>query len=104
MATKRQGKVLYFIKGMKPSEAQLEKAEKLEGLVAFRNVNLFDVNDPIEEGVTHVAGYVPQKYREAKGITVVSTKDMPSGEKTEKPETPEVKDNGGKSTKPADNK
>ena len=93
MATKQQGKVIYFIKGRKPSKEQLAKADKMNGVVAFRNVNLFDPNDPIEFGVTHVAGFVPEKYRKVEGIEVISTKDPASS-------AGEGGEGGGKGTAP----
>lgn len=59
---KYQRKTLYFVSGPKPTDAQLDEANDLEGLVVFRNAHKVDP-DGVCEPFDDVAGDVPPLYR-----------------------------------------
>ena len=67
MRTEKAKKILFFIDGPVPSQADLDAAEAL-GTRAFRNAR--HAGGPPKDGCK-VAGAVPASYRKASNVTVV---------------------------------
>lgn len=74
-------KFLYFCKGMSPTKAEREEAQKL-GITKFRNASLTD-GDTVEE-CQAVAGSVPEAYKKLPRVTLSPAK--PEGKPEGKPE------------------
>jgi hypothetical protein len=56
-------KILFFVNGFAPTGEDMKDAAKIEGQVLFRNVQLFDENEPLEK-CDGVMGLVPEPYAE----------------------------------------
>lgn len=62
-------KVLFFINGFAPSDEEREIAEKIKGVVVFRNAQ-FDPGEGAMEECAGVAGCAPARYVNAFGAVV----------------------------------
>lgn len=73
-------RILFFVDGFAPTGEDMKQAAKLNAQVLFRNVQLFNESEPLED-CDGVAGLVPTLYAEKFQVKAVKpTRETPKEE------------------------